>query len=748
MFATLALAVLQLPATSDKAPVAIDHFPTPVHAFVWRNWQLVPTARMAEVIGATEDDVARMGAAMGLGTPPSIDPEVRKRGYITIIRRNWHLLPYEQLTALLGMTEAQLAFTLREDDFLYIKLGSLKPQCPPLVYSAPDEAVRAREAGMRAAVEAAFPEGPVGMKDPLFQFVADLSQPVEPRPKPVESLFSPRYCSSYFALFGDPLLEEDINPYPDGYLDRLVASGADGVWMHIVLYQLVPFPWEPSLSDQHEKRLERLRELTEQLDARGIGLYLYLNEPRAMPLSFFDGREGLRGVTAGDHATMCTSVPEVRAYLVDSVAAVCKAAPKLRGFFTITASENLTNCWSHHNGGSCPKCRERTPAEVIADVNRAVAEGIAAAGTPTRLIAWDWGWQDAWALDAIAQLPEEAALMSVSEWSIPIERGGMKSEVGEYSISVIGPGPRAARHWEAARARGLQTIAKIQAGNTWELAAVPYIPAVANVAQHAANLRGAGVNGIMLGWSLGGYPSPNLEAVAAMGRPGEETPTVDGVLEEVATGRYGATAAPHVVRAWKSASDAFKEFPYSGAVVYNAPLQVGPANPLYPESTGYASAMVGIPYDHLDGWRGHYPPEVFQEQLGLVAAGFEEAFATLADALGRSPATALQRELDVMEAAALHFGSVSRQARFVLRRGELAEAQEAEARAGIIAELETLLREERAAAIRLHTLQTRDSRLGYESSNHYFYIPADLAEKVLNCDFLLEHWLPTLRADS
>ena len=55
-------------------------------------------------------------------------------------------------------------------------------------------------------------------------------------------------------------------------------------------------------------------------------------------------------------------------------------------------------------------------------------------------------------------------------------------------------------------------------------------PGGGNVARHAANLRGLGVNGLMLGWTLGGYPSPNLEVVAEIGsapagagaaRPGE-----------------------------------------------------------------------------------------------------------------------------------------------------------------------------------------------------------------------------------
>ncbi len=48
---------------------------------------------------------------------------MKTRGYVTLIRRNWQLLPYEQLLELLEMTPEQLAFTLREDDYLWVKLG-------------------------------------------------------------------------------------------------------------------------------------------------------------------------------------------------------------------------------------------------------------------------------------------------------------------------------------------------------------------------------------------------------------------------------------------------------------------------------------------------------------------------------------------------------------------------------------------------------------------------------------------------
>ena len=74
---------------------------------------------------------------MGLPPQVAILPEWQDKGYITVLRRNWHLLPYEQLTTLLGLSREQLRFSLMEDDFLYIKLGSVKPKCTPLLYATP-----------------------------------------------------------------------------------------------------------------------------------------------------------------------------------------------------------------------------------------------------------------------------------------------------------------------------------------------------------------------------------------------------------------------------------------------------------------------------------------------------------------------------------------------------------------------------------------------------------------------------------
>ena len=56
---------------------------------------------------------------------------------------------------------------------------------------------------------------------------------------------------------------------------------------------------------------------------------------------------------AKDKVCLCTSTPKVQKYLMDSVEYICRQAPKIGGFFTITRSENPTNCYSHSKQDTC-----------------------------------------------------------------------------------------------------------------------------------------------------------------------------------------------------------------------------------------------------------------------------------------------------------------------------------------------------------------------------------------------------------
>lgn len=733
-----------LPMGSAPPALVDPHFPDQVHAFVWRNWEAVNLDRMAAVLGATEAQVEEIGRSMGLPPHVAVPADHLARNYVCIIRRNWHLLPYEQLLTLLDWGADRLAFALREDDFLWVKLGYLKPSCSPLKYSPPDEATKQRCAEIRRFVQQNFGEELRQPAEPRFGFLDRFMKPVEiaPRAAATDRSGAPiRFLYSYFAVYGDPLMDARLDPYPDGLLQELAARGVTGVWLQTVLRQLAPSPSFPEFGKGWQTRLANLSKLVERADRFGIKVYLYMNEPRAMPASFFAKRADLKGVAEADHFAMCTSTPQVRMWLRDSLQHVFSHVPKLGGVFTISASENLTNCWSHYQGAQCPRCSKRSPAEVIAEVNATIAEGVRAGNPDAAVLVWDWGWQDAWAEDVIRRLPENVYLMSVSEWSLPIERGGVKSQVGEYSLSAVGPGPRAQRHWAAARQRGLKTMAKIQANCTWELSPLPYLPVMELVARHGAGLTRCHVDGMMLSWTLGGYPSPNLQLIEMFNQP--QVPTVDDALTRLATQRYGEHAATQAVQAWKQFSRAFEEFPFSTGVIYGGPMQMGPANLLFAQPSGYGSTMVGFPYDDLDNWRSIYPRDVFVGQLEKVAGGWEKGIdqwrGVIAAAEGNEAAAYAKEDGRLAEAAWLHFRSACQQSRFIMARDALREAGDTKTRTAVRQQMRAMATEEMNVARRMFTLMREDSRIGFEASNQYNYMPLDLIEKCVNCDYILRH---------
>lgn len=736
------------PQGDTPAPIVSHHFPDRVYEFVWRNWNAVEPEKLAHILGASREEVTAIAESMGLSPTPQVPPEMLKRGYATLIRRNWHLLPYAQLLELVEMTPERLAFTLREEDFLWIKLGRLKPACEALRYQPPDDAAKSRAAQIRKTLESEFGSALREPGEPRFDFVRQLSHPPDNVLTVKENAAGPiRIVYSYVAVYGDPLLNPELNPYPDGLLHRLAAAGINGVWLQGLLRDLAPGGSTfPEFGEGHEQRLSTLRALTQRAGQYGIRVYLYLNEPRSLPLSFFKDRPELQGVAEGDLASLCTSQPEVRRWMTETLAHIFREVPDLGGVYAITASENLTNCASHGGWSACPRCKDRTDTDILCEVVSAIEEGVHKGNPNAAVLISDWGWRGhGEAPDIIARLPKSVCLMSVSEWSLPIERGGVKSVVGEYSISSVGPGPRAQVEWKAARDAGLKIGTEIQFNNTCEIATVPYLPVMDLIAEHFRNLLlTANMDAMLIGWTMGGYPSPNFQLAANLAAmPETDTETT---LNTIAQERFGLDSAPYARKAWTRLSVGFREYPFHISVVYTSPVQCGPANPLHPADTGYSATMWGFPYDDLDGWRGPYPPEVFASQFEKVAGQWFGGIQDLEAAVKLTPpdrqADALS-DLHLARAAALHFQSVANQARFIIARDKLAATADTLSppeRETLKVDIRKYLNAEIDLARQLFALANKDSRIGFEPSCQYFYLPLDLAEKVINCRWLLDYY--------
>lgn len=708
--------VSDLPVGVHPVPLDLSHFSAEYQAVIWRNWELAPVRRLADVLKTTAPKILQAAQAMGLPIPPHVDSRWLQRGYITIIRNNWHLLPYEQLLQLLGWNAEKLDYALREDDFLWHKLGNLKPDAKAVYYRplTADELERTGE--IRKIIKKHFP---VSLKNAVERPYAFLDQ-FGKRQKPDSGVerfkdFDLRLVYSYAAVYGDPLLAPALDPYPDDLLADYRDHGINGIWLQGILYTLIPWDVAPELSRGYEKRLENLRRLAERAARFGIGVYLYLNEPRPLPLKFFERYPQWKGAEYPESgiANFCTSQKPILSFLENGVNRLFKEVPALAGVFTITMSENPTNCHSKGQVAQCPRCSKRPAEEVIAEINRAIEYGIHWAKPDARVIVWTWAWGPEWEHAALDLLPDNVEVMCTSEWGLPTNVGGIKGAVRDYSISQVGPAVRAQKMWDHARERGLKTVAKVQLNNSWECSAVPYIPVPDLVEKHLQNLSNLGVGGLMVGWTLGGYPGGNLELF-------RKTPLQ--MAED-----FGKKAAPYVRKAHKLFSGAFTEFPFHISVLYLGPQNVGPANLLYDKPTGYKATMVGFPYDELDGWRAIYPSEVFEEQFVKLAAGWQKGLNQLRKAVraGARNRKKLEELLGIATAIYCHFRSVCLQTAFVRLRGTADKR-----------EILKIITEEQKLAETLHDIMTKDSRIGFEASNHYYYTRSDLKEKALNCEYL------------
>ena len=710
-------------------PKAIEHphFPTPFQAVIWRNWGLVPMERLCCVLECTETQLLDAAALMGLATDIQVDPAWLKRSCNTIIRANWHLLQYDQLLTLLDWTADEFSNQLQWDDFLWLKLGLLKPDCVRPVFRGLTEDEARKTAWLRQVVQKHFPGDAMKRMPVPFKFYDNLPNCAPEASDAPEGL---RLVYSYSARYGDPLLDPSLDPYPDSLLAALKAKRINAIYLQGILTQLSPFDDLPELSEGYETRLKNLNILIERAARFGIGVFLYLNEPRGFTRDVLRKHPELLEKYSSpmdpdfDTLGMCTSKPAVRKHLRESLRFIAQKVPGLAGVFVIVCSENPTNCWSHAGSShtACPVCDRKGAPAVYADVFAMVAEALHSVNPGIKVLCWDWGYyRNEWKEEVIRLLPKDVSVLCTSENSAHTKIGGIENKIADYSISQPGPSDISVAEWKLARKLGLDCAAKVQLSNSWELSTVPYIPATFLVEEHLDRLRKLGIKDFMASWTLGGWPSLNMDLL---------TKTHAQMVRD----NFGGKAEKSISLALKGLSEAFRNYPFSQSVAYHGPHNTGPKELLYAKPTGYKATMVGFPYDDLERQSLPYPADVFERQWKLLSEKWHDD--------GLLPLEKARKDIEpqymdaylelcnISRACWCHFRSAYCQVAWNRRRNN----------PGILPkiDLHELLEEEIALAKELLSLTFEDSRIGFEATNHYAYSPNDLREKVLNCEWLLD----------
>ncbi len=691
----------------EEKKLILPHFPTKLHAAVFRLWETVKAERIAHALDLDIDIIKKTAEEMGLPAQKNMD-NWEKRGYITTIKNAWHVLNYEQIIKLLGISKERLASILKDDDFLFVKLGEFKAGCDEI---KPENLTDKQQKQLDRIRKVMTEE--VG---DIFEGTAPFDFFRENESTENMSLASDdiRMIYSYCGLFGN-VLDEDIRiSYPEEMLKRYANAGINVIWLPVILYQVTEFSFDPSYSAGWQDRQKRLNELVALAGRYGIKVYLYLNEPRCMPLAFFDKYPELKGHTTDMYASLCLSDKRVLENLRKSVRSLCEAVPGLGGFFTITMSENLTHCKSI-SGNNCEKCKDIPASKQISDVICAISEESRAVDPSIKTIAWTWSWDSMSEEEirtCISSLPKEVIVQSNSERKKQYCIGGVEGVVADYSMSIPGPSNAAREIWDIAKETGHETSAKVQINNTWECSTVPYLPVFDLIREHMSGLSKEGVRHMMLSWTLGGYPSINLKIACECLRD-NSSETYDRLLKEE-FGDYADT----VKRAVSIFSDAFREFPFHIRTLYNGPQNGGPSNLLFEEETGFNSTMTGFTYDDLDSWRSIYPEDVFVNQFKKLSDKWKEGLDIIED----------MPDCEFKQTALggfLLFNSSYNQAMYVVaRRNDDKQKM-----------LEAVLKEKNNALLMLDIMKKNPS-FGYEAANHYYFNKGMLAEKVICCDYL------------
>ena len=466
-----------------------------------------------------------------------------------------------------------------------------------------------------------------------------------------------------------------IQAYTDEELQKIADAGFNAVWVHGILHHLVQVDPFPELGEGCGRHIEAMQTLIDRAERYGIGVFLYMQPPRALSAAdpFWEKHPDIRGeelefpdITL---RCMCTSTAPVQRYLVNAGEALLKSLPKLAGVILVTASEFAQHCFSHrchkpltkpwHVEITCPRCRKRTRAEVIAEVIAKIHKGIRKSSAAAEVIAWNWSWERPEDESAIIRaLPQDVILLA------DFERGGYKDLLrrkhffmDEYSLGYAGPSEKFLQLFDETRRRPMRQMAKLQLGTTHELATVVSLPIIGSLYKKAAFLRKNQLAGFMGCWNFGNaLPNLNVEAFNFF-LSGECPDNEEEALRQFATKKFPGCRIDLIPAAWKQFERAMYYYPFTILFLYfgvqNYTLaydEIYRPEPLTGKPVGGSWRMDERGDELREAWIHPEQPRLFDpdeiiERIGKVAVSWEAGAELFRKALGDTDDARLLDEL-------------------------------------------------------------------------------------------------------
>lgn len=550
-------------------------------------------------------------------------------------------------------------------------------------------------------------------------------------------------------------LMDDVDYYPEAYLDRLAHEGINGLWITVEWRDLAETSFTRRSPDA-DRRLAKLRKTVDRCLKYGIKTWIFCIEPKHVSKSdpLYVNHPEMFGDAVSwvpNAALLCTATKAARQYIEESVKDVFSRVPRLGGIMMIAHGERPTTCLSaidcvtgERGARCCRRCASLEPWQIYRNTTDAIMRGIRAAGSNAEYISWFYQPQvqqerAAWVAECARHVPDGVTFAYNFESGAVKEQVGRCRNGGDYWLSYVGPAEGFKSVAEAGKLAGSNIGAKIQVGNSHEVATVPFVPVPGLLYRKYKAMREAGVSTVLQCWYFGNYPGIMNKAAGELSFD-DFTDDEDTFLRKLAAPYWGKDSGL-VADVWKRFSDAYAEYPLSNDMQYYGPFHAGPAWPLYADVRLLPLGRTWKPQDAPSGDTIGEALENHTIEEAAILAGRMARGVRIAGSDGGDVLDALaerwsgdqerSRDISVMKALEYQFMSGYNIFRFYLERAKaICESRERGDSAAALASLlrmDSLVSAEEDITRKLLPLAKADSRLGFHSeAEAHQYHPAKL----------------------
>lgn len=538
-------------------------------------------------------------------------------------------------------------------------------------------------------------------------------------------------------------LIDDVDYYPDEYLNRLAHDGTNGLWIYTYFSQLVPSDVFTEYGENYEKRIAKLKKVVAKCKRYGVKVWVFGVEPFALPPELAEKySDSVGGVNWNGHYSVCTNSERGAQYCIEVTQRLFELVPDLAGIIDITYGERPTSCANSDDYCQCPRCRNYSRSQILARTIDLLKEGIRRSGTKAEFVSWTYAHRlctPEEIKEYVRLAPNDVILQENFEDGGYEEQLGKTRQAVDYWLSYTGPSQMFRNAAGTAQKEGKRMFAKMQVCCSHELATVPYIPVPGILFDKYAAAVSYGVEGVMQCWYFGNYPSLMSKAAGELSFM-EDFSDKGKFLEHLA-GIYAGNQAIALARAWEHFSRGYANYPINIMFGYYGPMHDGVVWELQLEPKDRSLPRSWQLPDKPDGDRigeclqcGHSLPEAV-ELTGLICGEWTKGMALL-------PENTPEEQLHVAKALSILFASGSSIVDFYRLREELARRTDP----SLLDSMEKIVDCEILRSHQMIELCRLDSRLGYHSEAEGFkFFPEKLVHRMEQLRRLKETEFPAVR---